>query len=93
MTESLRYFAIHRRDGRIVALLSASSYRKGDVEVGWQVVPDRGQLLSEVELSAAQVESGLAALAENFRVRRDPTNTGGSLVDWSARKKRGTTAD
>jgi hypothetical protein len=70
MSPSRRCYVIHRRDGRLLALAPVQPLRhESGAEIGWLPVPERGQILSEVELTAEQVRMGPAALLEGFRIR------------------------
>ena len=67
-----RYFVVHGRGGRILALASLEAPEPRDgVAIGWRPVPGRGQLVNEVELTEEQLQLGPQELLERFRVRVD----------------------
>ena len=54
----------------LLALAPAQPVRhESGAEIGLRPVPARGQILTEVELTAEQVRMGPAALLEGFRIR------------------------
>jgi hypothetical protein len=87
MTTAVRYYAIHRRDGRILALVPIAATRQNEgVELGLRPVPTRGQMVSEVEPSADQLQLGPETLLESFRVRLR-TRKGGARLEQAAKRR------
>jgi hypothetical protein len=82
-----RYFVVHGRGGRILALapLEAPEPRDG-VAIGWRPVPGRGQLVNEVELTEEHLQLGPQELLERFRVRVNKRK--GARLEVAARVRR-----